>query len=224
MKHDTRELLLAIIVFLIVIILIKSIKKSDDATQASRSADVIQAPIEQPLTTVEQAIAGTGADPTHLPIYDTSGAANFTTVPRDITQYLKPLETAPVVDAKADVQTGPLSINEKSVLSQEYTKKLMQESLLFDTSPEGTTQNRDISIIKSIPISKDCVDSQPSLCEKWKNNNECIINPEYMLYHCPSACGACAMNDGQKALLVSIYNQRDPINCVSHGEYKLPDI
>lgn len=55
-------------------------------------------------------------------------------------------------------------------------------------------------------------------CQLWAQNGECNINPEFMLYSCPGACGACALTPQQKHNVTVIYNNRAPAGIVSHGQ------
>lgn len=55
-------------------------------------------------------------------------------------------------------------------------------------------------------------------CEIWARNGECTINPEFMLYACPGACGACALTPQQKHNVTVIYNNRAPAGSVYHGQ------
>jgi hypothetical protein len=75
---------------------------------------------------------------------------------------------------------------------------------------------RENTYIKSLPQNSSCSDDYND-CATWAANNECIINPEFMLYHCPSSCAACSLTPQDKWNLVQIYNNRDPPNCVSRG-------
>jgi hypothetical protein len=74
--------------------------------------------------------------------------------------------------------------------------------------------------IASLQLDNKCGDLFPD-CKKWAENNDCIINPEFMLKNCPSSCWSCKMTDSQKQQMTNIYNLREPINCVYHGGYSL---
>jgi hypothetical protein len=75
--------------------------------------------------------------------------------------------------------------------------------------------------ITSLPVDdQSCVDNYDD-CPKWAADNECIINPEYMLYNCPKSCKACSLKPQDKYNLVNIYNTRDPPNCVYHDQTKI---
>jgi hypothetical protein len=76
---------------------------------------------------------------------------------------------------------------------------------------------KENAYIRSLPKSRDCENKYDG-CEAWATDGECSINPEYMLYNCPSSCQACALNDQQKYNVTYIYNTRDPAGCVYHGE------
>ena len=87
-----------------------------------------------------------------------------------------------------------------------------------ESGPNSNKIAKDNAYINSLPLDdKSCSDLYDD-CGKWAANNECIINPEYMLYNCPKSCKACALNAQQKYNLVKIHNTREPPNCVFHEE------
>lgn len=64
---------------------------------------------------------------------------------------------------------------------------------------------------------KNCSDNFTQ-CEKWAANDECEINPEYMLFYCAKSCNSCQMSLEEKLNLVKKYNSEQPKHCVYHGE------
>jgi hypothetical protein len=75
---------------------------------------------------------------------------------------------------------------------------------------------KENDFIKSLPADGSCPDLY-SGCARWAANNECTINPEWMLRNCPGSCQSCALTAEQRARLIRIYNSRPPVNCVYHG-------
>jgi hypothetical protein len=71
--------------------------------------------------------------------------------------------------------------------------------------------------VNGLPLDSNCVDKFEH-CHRWAKNQECVVNPEFMLYSCPHSCQACALTDQQKYDLVQIYNSRPPPKCVYRGE------
>lgn len=87
-----------------------------------------------------------------------------------------------------------------------------------DDEEVAQSQGKEDAYINSLPVSdQGCTDDYDD-CQKWADNGECTINPEYMLYACPKACKACALTPQQKHDVTVIYNQREPARCVNHGE------
>jgi hypothetical protein len=83
------------------------------------------------------------------------------------------------------------------------------------SSPAEIQQENDY--ISKLPRSTKCNDNYKG-CPAWAANNECVINPEYMLYNCAKSCQACALNDQEKYNITYIYNKRPVTKCVRHGE------
>ena len=54
-------------------------------------------------------------------------------------------------------------------------------------------------------------------CAKWAKNDECIINTEYMLYHCGKSCNSCNMTHEEIQRNIVKYNSQKPPHCVYHG-------
>jgi len=94
------------------------------------------------------------------------------------------------------------------------------EDMFRDKGDDGKSAEeikRENEYIKNLPRSSDCDDHYEG-CPIWASRGECVINPEYMLYKCPSSCEACVLNDQEKYNVTYIYNTRDPPGCVYHGE------
>lgn len=70
--------------------------------------------------------------------------------------------------------------------------------------------------IESLPADGTCPDLYDK-CAVWAANDECTINPEWMLKNCPGSCQSCALTPQQRAKLIRIYNSRPPVHCVYHG-------
>jgi hypothetical protein len=87
-----------------------------------------------------------------------------------------------------------------------------------DDSAQADQTNKENKYINSLPVDgSSCTDSFDD-CAKWAANGDCNINPEYMLYNCPSSCNACSLTPQQKHNITVIYNNRDPPNCANHGK------
>lgn len=213
------------IIILIVLLLVFLMKGRGAVSTQSRSATNVP-------SNMEKLVDDNLLEATHLPKYrmvsvenqKPIAVADYTSVPYKFGEYLKPFEPPEITVSDEKVETALYersdNVEEESILQQERAKVMLQSALLDGS---GATQKEDgmTTFIKSLDVSKDCVDAQPELCEQWKNNNECLINPEYMLFNCPSACASCNMSQSQKNLLSIIYNRRDPLNCVSHGGYEI---
>jgi len=76
----------------------------------------------------------------------------------------------------------------------------------------------DKEFVQSLPKSEVGCSDMYLECPQWAANQECEINPEYMLYNCAKSCKSCALNDQQKSELIRIYNDRDPPHSVYHGK------
>jgi|SRR6185437_3477145 len=89
---------------------------------------------------------------------------------------------------------------------------------LVPKSEEDDKIARENAYIASLPQDGTSCQDGFDQCPIWADNNECTINPEFMLYNCASSCKACALNADQKNKLDKIYNSRPPVHCVYHGE------
>ncbi len=78
-------------------------------------------------------------------------------------------------------------------------------------------QTLDNNYISSLPVDGSCKDDYDS-CATWASNGECVINPEYMLYHCAGSCKSCQLTPQQKWNLTVMYNKKPVNNCVYHGK------
>ena len=64
------------------------------------------------------------------------------------------------------------------------------------------------------PFDPNCGDVKTE-CRKWSQDNDCIINSEFMLSNCPKTCGSCGMSPEQlKIITDTIYDTRATPNCV----------
>lgn len=70
--------------------------------------------------------------------------------------------------------------------------------------------------IDSLPTDGSCPDLYDK-CRLWASNDECTINPEWMLQNCPGSCQSCELTPEQRHKLISIYNSRPPVHCVFHN-------
>lgn len=105
--------------------------------------------------------------------------------------------------------------------AQKTTSDIRQELIDANITDEDIDQrylNED-KLIRSIEVDFTCKDLRED-CKKWKENNDCFINSEFMFKNCPGSCGACKMTPDQKIRLSEVYIQRDLPNCVYHGGYK----
>jgi len=90
-----------------------------------------------------------------------------------------------------------------------------------DQNAPSAQTKQDDNYISTLPTDdQTCTDNFDG-CAAWAANNECIINPEYMLYNCAKSCKACALKPQDKYNLVRIYNSRDPPNCAYHGQGRI---
>ena len=69
----------------------------------------------------------------------------------------------------------------------------------------------DINILNTTTFLNDtinisCVDNNNN-CSYWSKNNECIINPKYMLYNCKKSCDICYINSNIVKKLVDLYSR-----------------
>ncbi len=78
---------------------------------------------------------------------------------------------------------------------------------------QTATENK---FIDSLPADGTCPDLYDK-CAQWAANDECTINPEWMLKNCPGSCQSCGLTPQQRAKLIRIYNSRPPVHCVYHG-------
>lgn len=224
---------MALVVVIIILILLKNISKSaSDAASHDRSMTAEEEPaIFDPMT-----------PPSHMPIYmagvddvgQTTHVADFTSVPTcvkypqieytptGITPIDKKMTMSEVTRLEQRSDIDPVFAD---VIQQENIKEAVKDALMFEAKEAvQTIKNKyegERTFICTLDVNNECKDFQPDLCNQWARNNECIINPEFMLENCPSACRACNMTAGERNVLINIYNSRDPINCVSHGGYKL---
>ncbi len=83
-------------------------------------------------------------------------------------------------------------------------------------------KKQDDNYIQSLVYDdKDCIDNYKD-CQEWADNNECNINPEYMLYNCAKSCKACKLTDDNKDNLIKIYNKREADRCIYHNGNDYP--
>lgn len=75
----------------------------------------------------------------------------------------------------------------------------------------------DKTFVESLPKSNVGCEDKYLDCPKWAADQECEINPEYMLYNCAKSCKACSYDDQQKSELIRIYNSKEPAHCIYHG-------
>lgn len=71
--------------------------------------------------------------------------------------------------------------------------------------------------IQGLPANDQCPDLYDR-CPEWAANDECTINPEWMLNNCPKSCQSCSLTPQQKEEVTRIYNSRPPVHCVYHGK------
>lgn len=104
--------------------------------------------------------------------------------------------------------------------TKETTRVLRQELIEKDlTDKQIKTQYlAEEQYIKSLPIGFDCQNVRDN-CDAWREDNDCLINPGFMLSNCAKSCGSCLMTPEQKARLSEIYDARTPPNCVYHQGY-----
>lgn len=104
--------------------------------------------------------------------------------------------------------------------TKETTRAIRQELIDKDLTDQQikTQYGNEEAYIKSLPIGFDCQNVRDD-CDKWREDNDCLINPGFMLSNCAKSCGTCLMTPEQKARLVEIYDARAPPNCVYHQGY-----
>lgn len=215
-----NDILLAVIIFVIVVILLYNsfnVKATTSNVDRSSAAVVVNDSIDYEIS-----------QPTHLPIYKMKSedgqkptpTANYTDVPHNIGEYLKPFEPhgMEIIDTKLETEQYIMTGNpeEKSIMEQEHLKEIYKDMLDIGNENENNLQ---IDLVKNLDVNKDCKDAMPEQCEQWKLNNDCLINPDFMLKNCPNACGSCKFSNSQNFMLTKIYNSRDSYGCASHGGY-----
>lgn len=106
--------------------------------------------------------------------------------------------------------------------TKETTRAIRQELIDNDLTDKQikTQYTAEEAYIKSLPIGFDCQNIRDG-CDAWREDNDCLINPGFMLSNCAKSCGSCLMSPEQKARLSEIYDARAPPNCVSHQGYKV---
>jgi hypothetical protein len=77
---------------------------------------------------------------------------------------------------------------------------------------------KEVKYFASLPPSKGCIDTDDR-CKQWALNNDCIINPTFMLKYCPSSCNSCGYTDAQVSVLNSTLDTRALPDCANHGGY-----
>jgi hypothetical protein len=143
---------------------------------------------------------------------------------------------APVVsEATRATKTGIASMKPLPIKS--YYKMAEDEKLQFimntyfneldsGDDAEAEKKKHEDAFINSLPVNANCTDDYDD-CPTWAGNGECVVNPEYMLYHCAKSCQSCALTPQQKFDLSVIYNSRPYTGaCVYHGKgasYPGPD-
>jgi hypothetical protein len=75
----------------------------------------------------------------------------------------------------------------------------------------------DSAYVASLPVSATGCTDMFANCGIWSANNECGINPEFMLYNCPQSCQACSLNEDQKYAMIQIANKTPPTTCAYRG-------
>lgn len=125
----------------------------------------------------------------------------------DSTVYDFPDEESPI-----DKVLKPES--EKQDNFMKFLNKFMDSKKL---TAEDLRKKRENEYIDSLPEDSGCSDKFSS-CKDWAAAGECSVNPEFMLYNCANSCQACKLSPTQKYNLVKIFNSRDPVTCVYHGE------
>jgi ShK domain-like protein len=230
--HDERKILLAVVLFIIILLLLKKKKY----TPPPKKDDNLVITDPETLKTLPQV----KVHPTHMPIYgiaqsadgEAAGkgvpAADFESVPVELGNFWKPLEPKgvkiidPKIVSKNKVQNQTRSDVETEIELQEKNKELIAEMVTIGNNEVQKNKqqiNNEINMVKNIKLDTDCYEFIPELCQKWKHNNECIINPKFMLENCPSSCGSCSMSSSVKSSLNRLYQMRAPINCITHGGY-----
>ena len=124
---------------------------------------------------------------------------------------------------EASVVVGVMLATPAEIEEQEAIKDNARIALMATSDPEIAKYDRRLQrehdFIKKLPVGNECDDFMPDLCKQWAYNNECTINPEFMLKNCAASCFTCKMTDGEKNMLTTIYDDRPSVNCVSHGGY-----
>lgn len=133
-----------------------------------------------------------------------------------------------VDDVKRSNTAHKSLMNNASSMIRSNLKKLSRSEHQTDTPAQPpsmqNTTGPQIDGNTPIPPSGTCSDRWKG-CAKWAADGECDINPEYMLWNCPSSCNSCNMTDDQKYKIVIDQNQKAPAHCVYHpeGDYPSPD-
>lgn len=91
-----------------------------------------------------------------------------------------------------------------------------------DDVGDDSQKKTDDDFIKNLDYDDTTCTDKFKDCSEWAENDECTINPEYMLYNCSKSCKACKLNDDEKYQLIKIYNTRPIDHCVYRGK-EYPD-
>ena len=117
---------------------------------------------------------------------------------------------------KLDPEVIGRMIEKTKVTTAAIRKELIDKDLT--NKQIGTQYAQEAAFIESLPIGFDCMNVRDD-CDKWREDNDCLINPSFMLNNCAKSCGACLMTREQKARLSDVYDARAPPNCVYHQGY-----
>jgi hypothetical protein len=80
-------------------------------------------------------------------------------------------------------------------------------------SSGGGLTTAQTQYVQSLPVSNTgCIDNWTD-CPTWAENNECQVNPEWMLYECANSCSACSLSNQDKYNLIQVYNSKPPAQC-----------
>lgn len=98
--------------------------------------------------------------------------------------------------------------------SRTTNDKLNNDLIEQDMSDDQiqATYNSQMNYMTRLPVDICCEDNEDK-CPAWALNNQCLVNPDYMLTNCPKSCGSCKMSQSQIKKVTTINLTRTPPNC-----------
>jgi len=104
--------------------------------------------------------------------------------------------------------------------ARETTNKLKENLIQQNLSDQEIAKiyKHELNFIKKLDIDNCCEDLDDK-CKALSENNNCVINAEWMLKNCPKSCGSCMLTEAQIGKLVIIYESRELPNCANINSF-----